>query len=254
MINRFLVYSFVAILGLLTTTGCKSYYHPKETENLSRPISPQVDTEGSATADAVAATIEPYKAQLGEKMQEVLGALPQTLEKARPESRLGNWLADMMQKAAVDLFTDRDIAFSVQNYGGIRVGELAAGQLEVGNLYELMPFDNELVAVELNGFVLQEFLDHMAGSGGWPVSKEVSYRIENEKAVEVLIQGEPIQFNRNYVIAVPDYVANGGSDSKMLMDRQQYKSGQRIRDLLIEYAREDGGPFTAELDGRVGRD
>lgn len=251
MLTRLHFATFLTALLLVVNSSCKSYYHPDETRNLSRPVSPQIDTENSATAETVAATIAPYRAQLGEKMQESLGAVPQTMEKGRPESRLGNWLADMLQSTTVALFPDHDIAFSVQNYGGIRVGEIAAGKLTVGNIYELMPFDNELIAVELNGFVLQEFLDHIASTGGWPVSKELRFSIQDNKAVDVQINGEPILFNRNYVIGLPDYVANGGSDSKMLKDRQQYKSGQLIRDLLIDAARKNGGPFTAQLDGRI---
>ena len=155
-------------VALITLSGCQSYYQAKETENLSCPINPEIATDASPTAKTVAATIEPYQSQLSKKMEEVIARAPLTLEKDRPESRLGNWTAELIQQAAVDLFPDVEIAFSIQNYGGLRIRELVAGPVTVRNIYELMPFDNELVAVELNGFVLQEFIDHMAADGGWP--------------------------------------------------------------------------------------
>lgn len=242
----------VLVVIVLSLVGCQpSYYQASKTENLSRPINPEIATEGSTTAATVAATIQPYQEQLSSKMEEVIGQTPLTLEKKKPESRLGNWAAELLQQATKDLFPDLEIAFSSQNYGGIRVNELAAGPVTVNNIYEIMPFDNELVAVEMNGFVLQEFIDHMAADGGWPVSSGLRFRIENDKGVDVLINGEPIAFNRNYVVGLPDYVANGGSGSKMLKDRQQYKSGQLIRDLMIEYTRRKEGPIKVELDGRV---
>lgn len=247
---------FSALLLLSTLSfgsGCSRYLHPSTTENKSQPISPRIDVAGSPTAASVAETIEPYQEQLTGKMNEVLGNIPTSLKKDRPESGLGNWLADLLQRAGKAYFPNQEIAFAVQNSGGIRVGELAAGELTVGAIYELMPFDNELVAVEMNGFVLNEFINHMAADGGWPSSKELRYRIEDGQAKDIMISGEAIEFNRNYVVLLPDYVANGGSDSKMLTDRQQYKSGQLIRDLIIKTARDEGGPFVAELDGRVSR-
>lgn len=245
-------YLLLFVLALsFSASGCKTYYQAATTENLSRPVNAEIDTEGSTTASEVAKTIAPYKAQLSEIMDEPIGRLTIALEKGRPESRLGNWIADLLQQAGQDLFTDKEIDFAVQNYGGIRINELAAGNITVRDIYSVMPFDNELVAVEMNGFVLNEFINHMATDGGWPISKELRFRIEDKKAVDISIKGEPIAFNRNYIVALPDYVANGGSDCEMLSDRQQYKSGKKIRDLLIDYTRNTKGVIQVELDKRI---
>lgn len=245
--------SILLFIVAISSSSCQSYYQASKTENLSRPINPEIDTKGSSTANEVASIIDPYQEKLVAKMEEVIAQNPITMEKAQPESRLGNWVAGLTYIAGKEAFPNLDIAFAVQNYGGIRVKALAAGPVTVGEIYELMPFDNELVAVELNGFVLQEFIDHMAADGGWPISEQLRFRIEADKAVDVSIQGEPIAFNRNYIIVLPDYVANGGSDSKMLIDRQQYPSGQLIRDLLIDYTRKIEGPIKVKLDGRISK-
>ena len=96
------------------------------------------------------------------------------LTKGRPESSLGNWTADLLLAAARDLFPGYAIAFAVQNYGGLRLSEIGTGPLTVSELYELMPFDNELVLVELGGATLRAFIDHTLADGGWPVSEGLS--------------------------------------------------------------------------------
>lgn len=238
-------------LVLIFFSACVSTQLPQTLENKSQPVGPEIETGSSAVAAQVAATINPYQQQLSEIMSEVLAQVPETMVRDRPEGTLGNWVADLLQEAAVALFPEVDVAFSVQNAGGIRVREIAAGPLEVREIYELMPFDNQLVLVEANGFVVNEFIQHMAGGGGWPVSKELNYVIVDDTATNITIGGVPLELNRNYYFALPDYVANGGSSSSMLKDRPQTDSGKMIRDLLIDYTRSAGGEVRPRLDGRV---
>lgn len=245
--------SLLLFLLIIALAGCQTYHHPETITNRSSPIGPEINTQSSASAALAAATIAPYQQQLQAKMDRVIGQISETLPKGSPESKLGNWLGDLLQTAAEDIYPDLDIAFSVQNAGGIRVPELSAGPLKAGNIYELMPFDNELVLVEMNGFVTNEFIQHMAASGGWPVSKELRYVIKDGTATEIMIKGERLELNRNYIVCLPDYVANGGSDSQMLKDRKQIKSNRLLRDLLLEYAEKIDGPITVELDGRVSK-
>lgn len=239
------------LFGLLL--NCSTYQQPSTVRDGSRPIGPEINTASSAMASIVAATISPYQQQLQAQMRQVIGQVPETMKKGSPESSLGNWLADLLQSASTEIFPDFDIAFSVQNAGGIRVPELAAGPLEKGAVYELMPFDNILVAVEANGFVVDEFIQHMASEGGWPVSKELRYTIQNGKATNISIAGEALQLNRNYYMAMPDYVANGGSDAKMLADRKQTSAGRFLRDIIIEHTSQSTEPVRGVLDGRVKR-
>lgn len=246
---KFNSYILLLLIGLLA--GCTTYQHPETITNRSTTIGPEINTQSSASASLTAATIAPYQQQLQAKMKRVIGQVSESMPKGSPESTLGNWLGDLLQTASTELYPDLDIAFSVQNAGGIRVPELSAGPLEAGEIYELMPFDNELVLVEMNGFVTNEFIQHMAASGGWPVSKELRYVIRDGKAEEITIKGQPLELNRNYIIALPDYVANGGSDAEMLKDRTQTKSGRLLRDILLEYAEKTVGPIEVKLDGRV---
>lgn len=245
------IFFLLFLWGLLLS--CTTYQQPTTVRNASQSIGPEINSGSSATASIVAATINPYQQQLQAQMQQVIGQVPETMKKGSPESSLGNWLADLLQAASSGIFPDFDIAFSVQNSGGIRVPELVAGPLRKGAVYELMPFDNILVVVEANGFVVDEFIQHMASDGGWPVSKELRYTIQDGKATNIRIGGEDLQLNRNYYIAMPDYVANGGSDAKMLADRKQTSSGRFLRDIIIEHTSQSKEAVRGVLDGRVKR-
>lgn len=204
-------------------------------------------TVTTATTD-VATLIAPYKAQLDERMNRVLATLAAPLKKGSPESTLGNWTADLTLAAARTLYPDRKIAFATLNSGGLRVQEIGAGPLIVSEVYELMPFDNELVLMELSGRLLTEFVSHIANSGGWPVSAGLSVSKAGGK-LKVLVDGQPVNPTATYTVALPDYVANGGSNSAMLEGKPQLKSGRLLRDLWLEEAAKATGPITVTTDG-----
>ena len=191
------------------------------------------------------ALIAPYKAQLDAKMNRQLAVIKTPLVKASPEGNLGNWMADIMQQAAEDIYPDLDIAFAATNSGGLRVQEIGTGPLIVSELYELMPFDNKLVVLKLKGKVVKEFLAHIANSGGWPVSAELSVD-QTTGPLIVTISGQQINPDQDYYVATIDYVANGGSNSTMLKGIPQMDSGRFLRDILIEYAEK-----TPEIDVRA---
>jgi uncharacterized membrane protein YgdD (TMEM256/DUF423 family) len=201
-----------------------------------------------AAAREVSTTIAPYREQLREVMNREVARVASPLTKGRPESTLGNWTADLMAQAARELYPDKPVAFAVQNYGGIRVSEIGAGPLLVAELYELMPFDNHLVLVELTGSDLSSFIHHMAAGGGWPVSDGVEIAGPVDQ-LRIRIGGADIVANETYYVAMPDYVANGGDAAHMLTDKPQLDSGQLIRNLLIEYAGRSTGEIKVVTDG-----
>jgi 2',3'-cyclic-nucleotide 2'-phosphodiesterase (5'-nucleotidase family) len=166
-------------------------------------------------------------------MNMVIAQLANDLEKKQPEGTLGNLMVDAVKIMAEKKYaTIIDIA--LVNNGGIRLTSLKAGSITKGKVFELMPFDNILVLQKLNGKVLKELLDHIAGRGGWPVAG-MTMKINNGKAVDVLINGSPIDENKIYTIAHSDYTANGGDDCTMLRAIPQINNGYLIRDAILDY-------------------
>ena len=173
-------------------------------------------------------------------MNDVIAVAEINLEKKQPEGTLGNILADAMLAVAKQKYkTAVDASFI--NYGGIRLPSIPAGDITRGKVFELAPFDNIIVLLKLNGKVLTEFLNHLSLRNGWPVAG-ASWQIKDKKAINVLINGKPVDETAMYTIATLDYVANGGDDCVMLRNIPQINDGFLFRDAVIEYF----GSFTTQ--------
>lgn len=232
------VLHFLSLLCLLAIlAGCKGPAGAPSLQPTLYSISEKTGETLPVTdrSTEVEALIAPYKAQLDSKMNRQLAVIKTPLLKASPEGSLGNWMADIMAAAARDRFPGTEIAFAATNPGGLRVQEIGAGPLLVSEIYELMPFDNKLVVLDLSGKEVKEFIAHMTNSGGWPVSEDLSADLTSGK-LEVLINGTPLDPDARYQVASIDYVANGGSGAAMLRDKPRRDSEMFLRDILIRYA------------------
>ncbi|MCU0403335.1 MAG: 5'-nucleotidase C-terminal domain-containing protein [Chitinophagaceae bacterium] len=177
--------------------------------------------------------LKPYSTHINGTMNEVVGNVTVSLNKTMPECTLGCFMTDAYLESAQKKFGKQvDMAF--MNTGGIRLNSIEPGPITIGKIYELMPFDNLMVLVDLTGSQLQAFLDHISSRGGWPVSGG-SYTIENKKATKVEVGGKPIDPEKKYTVAVSDYVANGGDQSNVLKNLPQENIGYLQRDAIIEY-------------------
>ncbi|NNF23050.1 MAG: hypothetical protein HKN67_14015, partial [Saprospiraceae bacterium] len=186
---------------------------------------------------AVLEFIDPFRDEMNEEMMKVIGHMPEDLIKARPNSNMGNWFTDAMLSEA-QRTNPHPVDFAIQNYGGLRIPSVAEGPLTKGKIYELMPFDNMLVVLELDNEKIQLLLNKIASSNGWPVSRNLSFRIEDRKAVDIMIHGKGLEKGGSYRVAMPDYIANGGDNCDFLIDVPQDNSGLFIREVIIEHLEE----------------
>jgi 2',3'-cyclic-nucleotide 2'-phosphodiesterase (5'-nucleotidase family) len=238
----FLVLGCVAMLA-----GCNRFY-------LANSMAyQQVAIQQEKSKDtAIEHMLQPYAEKVSRQMSKVIGEVAVPLEKRLPESSLGNLMADAVKAAAEKLYGKKiDAAFI--NYGGIRTNQVPAGPLTLNAVFEMMPFDNQLVVQELPGNILQQFLDTVAARGGWP-SAGVQYVISNKKATLVKIGEQAIDPAKNYTVANSDYVVNGGDNCTMLKAYPQDNKGFLVRDALIAYftaitAR--GEKIFAQVENRV---
>lgn len=180
--------------------------------------------------------IKPYRNQLTSKMEVVLIENEIELRKSKPNSNMGGWLADVIKDIANA--NGEKVDFAVQNYGGMRIPSIAKGNVTVGKIYELMPFDNLVVVLEADGSLVKQFCDHLAQSGGWPISDGLEFTIKDSVAQNILVSGEALDLEKSYRIAMPDYVANGGNDCKFFMPIKQEKIDIMIRDGIIGWLKD----------------
>lgn len=198
----------------------------------------------------ILAMISPYKAQVEQEMNVVIGQAVETMEKS--EGTLGNWMADVVLRQG-QIYDGGHLDCALLNSGGIRIPALQKGPITKGLIFELMPFDNQLVVVEMNASVFRQLADKMAARGGWPLSEGLTYTIKDGKAVDVLIRGEAPDPAKTYRILLPDYIANGGDDCFFLVDQPQKELGVLVRDAIIECVSRDSREGRDQYPGQLGR-
>ncbi len=212
-----------------------------------------MDAQAALPDQHIETVIMPYKKELDKEMNQVIGEVATRMEKKKPESTLGNWIADVIHETATRK-SGQEIDFAIQNYGGIRIGSLSPGPITRGKVYELMPFDNMISILELPGSIVDSLVHRFASSGGWPVSRGLRFRISDRKPIDISIGGNPLDSDRTYHIAMPDYIANGGDRMSFLRGHPRNDLDYLIRDALIDFIQaeqEAGGSVQGVLDGRI---
>ncbi|MGB1248196.1 MAG: 5'-nucleotidase C-terminal domain-containing protein [Chitinophagales bacterium] len=208
----------------------------------------KIDSTYTSSDSHIEEMIAPYKADLDATMNEVIATSKVEMSKAKPESLLGNLLADATLEIG-QKYHDDNVDIGIVNYGGIRVPSLSAGNVTLGNVYEIMPFDNYLVILEVKGNILQDALNSIAVRGGWPISG-VTYTIKNDEAIHIYVGEEKLDENRVYKIAISDYIANGGDKMSMFKPLIRTNTNVLLRDAFIEYFK-TAKEVDASIENRV---
>jgi 2',3'-cyclic-nucleotide 2'-phosphodiesterase (5'-nucleotidase family) len=239
--------SLVFSLLVFVLTSCHTQLLPTQAAFVDYRMTADVQRDS-----AMVVLMQPYRDSVERGMNQVVGVADKTLEKKQPEGGLNNFMADAMLTMAKEKYgVAVDAAFV--NYGGIRINQLVTGPVTRGKVFEVMPFDNLLILQKVKGDVLQQFLDLTAAHGGWPLSG-LTMQIQNKKAVNVMIGGQPLDPNRTYTIANSDYVANGGDNASMLKSISQQTNGYLMRDAIFDYIKllqSQGKNISANEDNRV---
>jgi 2',3'-cyclic-nucleotide 2'-phosphodiesterase (5'-nucleotidase family) len=223
----FLYLSLVFILG-----GCSQHYRPNKVTYYDYRINNKVKGDTSLLS-----FLSPYRDSLDKTMNDIINTIEAPLEKKQPNGSLGLVFVDAMRIMAEQKFGGTVDAAFVNN-GGLRVNGLPAGNLTVGKVYEVMPFDNLLVVQKIRGSTLNMFLDTIAKKGGWPVSG-ITFDIVNGKAKNVKINGVELDWNNYYRIANSDYIANGGDDCDVLKKIPAESKNILLRDAFLEYFKQE---------------
>jgi len=189
------------------------------------------------------------KAEAG--FDEVIGLTTgQVARSGSGESPMGNLMADAMLAS-----TKADIAFS--NHGGGRA-DLPAGQITPRHVFAVMPFGNRVVVMKVSGGFLKDLVeDRVSGTSRGMVVGGAEIVIDRSKpdgsrVVKFNIGGQPIDPNREYNLAVSDYLAEGNSGYERLLtvtpDHINY-SGILLRQSMIDYIKSHS-PIIPKTDGR----
>ena len=192
--------------------------------------------------------IAPIKADLEAQLCVPIGYAPVGLAVHQPECTMLNWASDALLAKARELSPERgDMA--VVNIGGMRC-KWGAGDITFKHVFELMPFDNELVVLTMQGKDILDLCNIFVQTGGQGVA---GLRMVAKDGVvrSVKIDGKQIMPDAYYTVATSDYLSQGTDGMVPLKNSVAvWKSDKKIRDLYIEYIKQVKTVESA-IDGRM---
>ncbi len=208
-------------------------------------ISPEI--EGAMKIESI---IEPYRGNLDSIMGEEIGYAAHDLtSRGQYESVLGTFVTELLLDQSISEFGRHVDAAIMNHHGGLRA-PINEGPITLGEVFEVMPFENDVILLEVPGDTLIEVVRYIGQSGRsmiWPVSFDVSETdVEN-----MAINGEAIAPDRSYVLSVSDYLANGGGGFRILKPLKRIEViPVKLRDMIVNEIRQRtaaGDSVTAEV-------
>ena len=149
-------------------------------------------------------------------------------EAGRPNGTLNNWSVDVVFESMADRF-ENEAVFCLLNVEGLG-NTMIAGEVKVEDIFKVMPFDNEIVAVKLPIEVLNEIADYISASGGEPISGATFS--DNEIKITNYSEGSAY-----FWVITSDYLMNGGDNMKFFEKRTEtIYLDALMRDVMLKFA------------------
>jgi 5'-nucleotidase/UDP-sugar diphosphatase len=211
------------------------------------------------------ARIEELKAPIAEAMKVVVGNATKEIDGSRDSCRaveceMGNLVTDAMLAAV----PDADIAFT--NGGGLRAS-IDAGEITMGEVLTVLPFQNTLATFEAKGAdmiaALENGVSQVEDGGGrfpqvagmkfsWDQSKPVGERIS-----DVMVKDgdtyKPIDPDATYSVVTNNFVRTGGDGYSVFAEKgmNAYDGGTNLEVVVADYIKSLGGDYTPGTGERI---
>jgi len=225
--------------------------------------------DASVTPDAaIAARVSELAGPIEEVKAKVIGSATDAIEGAREVCRtaecpMGNLVADAM----LDRVRAQGVSIAIQNGGGLRAS-IDAGEITMGEVLTVLPFQNTLSTFEATGQVVLDALENGVSQieevkGRFPQVAGLSYTftLANEpgsRISDVMVDdgagnAAPLDLAKTYKVVTNNYVRNGGDGYAMFAGdyKNAYDFGPDLADVVAEYIAGNGGSYTPVIDGRI---
>jgi 5'-nucleotidase / UDP-sugar diphosphatase len=235
--------NYLGVMKIAVDTGSKKIIqHPER--RILRKVKAGPD---DAYDEDVAAIIKRYDDQIRGEFGRVVGETLVDLRKRPFESNIGNLVCDAMRKAAGS-------QIAIQNNGGLRT-TIPAGKITLEQIYTLLPFDNNLMTMDLTGAQIADILEYNAKTEGMlQVSGlKVVYDLaapEGSRVKELTIGGKPADRSRVYRVTTNDFLAAGGDRFGMFREGKNAVVGDDIREAVLDYLKKHS-PVSPRIEGRI---
>ncbi len=192
--------------------------------------------------ESFAAKLVEFKHSIERLEQIKLGrALATMNNQTRLDSPVGNLVTDAMRAS------DKEIDIAMYNSGGLRTSILK-GKITYGRIYEVVPFDNNIVLVSLTGNQITRIIEHGL-SGPYGVMEISGLRVEfdasapsGKRCLSIETEdGKPLRADKLYTVATNDFVVNGGDGYCVFAEGVNVRNTRTlIREVVARYIKERG--------------
>ena len=169
---------------------------------------------------------------------------------------MGNLVADAMLARV----KSQGVEIAIANSGGLRAS-IDAGEVTMGEVLTVLPFQNTLSTFQVSGATIIEALEngvsqHEDGAGRFAQVAGMSYAFDVKMPVggrisDVMVAGVPIDPAKTYGVVSNNYVRNGGDGYAMFKTASDaYDYGPDLADVTAEFLAKSG-PYTPYVDGRI---
>jgi 2',3'-cyclic-nucleotide 2'-phosphodiesterase (5'-nucleotidase family) len=211
----------------------------------AQPRARLLPADESVPADpAIEKMLAPYSAKVRE-LRKVIGRLEGGLTRSGVGAgSLGNFVSDGM-RAQAKARLGRPVVLAIMNSGGLRKNEIAAGDLRASDIFELLPFENALIVLDVTGAQLEKLLQNATrdAQSGARIQFKYNDRDRPEfisgKLVDENGKEQEIDPNKLYTIVTIDYLLRLNSGPYAIL--QEAKSSRplniTLRDAIMNYVR-----------------
>ncbi|MBF0547799.1 MAG: 5'-nucleotidase C-terminal domain-containing protein [Candidatus Riflebacteria bacterium] len=164
-----------------------------------------IDTEAITPDSDMIQEVSKIESKVDTLLEEIVAYAEGDFKRAyNAESPIGNLIADACRETAKS-------NIALQNSGGIKAS-ISSGPISLRDLYDLLPFENNIVKINLRGWEIENLMEESLGDANSFLQASginCTYSSHNPpgfRIIQLAINQEPIEWNNVYSVAMTDYM------------------------------------------------
>tara|TARA_B110000285_G_scaffold59186_1_gene67948 strand:+ start:5732 stop:6469 length:738 start_codon:yes stop_codon:yes gene_type:complete len=204
-----------------------------------------------------------YRDSISKEMNMVINHSLITMEVGCPEGLLGDFISDLSILYIKKNFPENKFNpdFCILNNGGFR-NSLNKGSITIGDVFQIMPFDNYLLILEIKGNEMNDLINYIKEKSTTNISRKsgvplsgIRLKISGDKVSRCMINNQTYDPLKTYKVLTTNYLASGGDDMDFFKNcKTMFNTKLLLRDVIIKYIEELGEnniKINTQFDGRV---
>ncbi|MEF2547099.1 5'-nucleotidase C-terminal domain-containing protein [Aurantimonas sp. E1-2-R+4] len=220
--------------------------------------------EDSALKTRIAELAKP----LDEIRQKVVAETSAPIDGGRDTCRAGECqMGNLVAEAMLDRVRDQGAEIAITNGGGLRAS-IDSGEITMGEVLTVLPFQNTLATFKLTGADLKAALENGVseveeGGGRFPQVAGLKFTWSKagtpgeDRVTSVAVkEGDgfvPLDPEKTYLVVSNDFMRGGGDGYKIFADKgmEAYDFGPALDEVVAQYLGRDNAAYDPATDGRI---